>query len=328
MSSSPASPSAPITPGLAAPADGIGLTQALTPTSESWRSPSSSPSASPSTPPPDPPALPAVIEPSTSGGSGDAWGETDGLSSAAAEAELRVRRRRLEQTARQRRALSDPIYFIDAEVRQSSVAFRVLGTSQSSYTVDFFLSRRHSSAAEGQPVWKCACRDFEIRRRPCKHIQFVWYRVLGVDPDSLHSDGSGSAVNPFFDSVDAVRERLNNHRVQHGHSVQALADQEQSQQDPTNDQASEIKSTATLGPKVPHRPFVGQNCPICYEQFCDGDAVFFCEHSCGNSVHRGCYEACVRFSQKTLCPYCRRDMRPDGLDLSALRTRKRRRHRY
>jgi hypothetical protein len=211
-----------------------------------------------------------------------------------------------EAEARQRRALTDRIYFLEAAPKASSVQFRVLGTTERAYTIDFFKSRRARNDS-GAWSWSCSCRDFGIRRRPCKHVHFVWYRVLGVQPDP-------NSATPFFDSVEAVRERLDAHAP--------LPRQEQPSARPTN--AALTPAVAVVS--VAQRAYVGESCPICYETMDAGCETFFCcgERGCGNSVHRSCYQACVNFTRQTTCPYCRANMRPPGLALPESKRRKRR----
>lgn len=228
--------------------------------------------------------------------------------------------------ARKRRSLHDPIYFIDHQVRANSVSFRVLGTSGSDYAVDYFLSQRllpQRSAQRSQPIWTCACRDFQIRRRPCKHIHFIWYRVLGID--------TNEDTGPFFDSASAVNDRLLSHHVAHQYTLHALDNSSNSSSNsiPT-DSAKETQqpSTATSATSVvEQRSYLGQCCPICYEEFSSDCSVYYCQEKCGNSVHQECFQAFVRFSKKANCPFCRHHMHPDGIDPFLVK-HSRKRHRY
>lgn len=227
-------------------------------------------------------------------------------------------------TSRKRRALQDPIYFIDHRIYSTnndnkSIQFRVLGTSQNAYTMDFYKSQRSNRFC-----WKCACRDFEIRQKPCKHIQFIWYRVLNVNSAHVHTDDG-----PFFDSVDAVQERILNRPslpttppTPHPVSPPSIVS--------TTTSPSTSPSTPPSSSIVQQRPYLGQNCPICYETFTNECQVYYCEEKCGNSVHQTCFQTFVRFSKKTACPLCRHTMIPTGLDLDCLQhsVRKRRRYRY
>jgi hypothetical protein len=76
--------------------------------------------------------------------------------------------------------------------------------------------------------------------------------------------------------------------------------------------------------KVVQRPYLGDECCICYDKFTAECSVFFCEATCGKTVHQACFQRLVDFKQAPLCPYCRADMRPDGLILSKGRKRRRR----
>lgn len=289
-------------------------------------------SVSPTSPPAIPPSSESPQVSTADSGSGEeekssAFGSSDNLDSWI-QASYRERKRRRDHTARQQRALRDPIYFIDCTTRQHSLQFRVLGTSQKSYTIDCFQSRRPPG---GAVVWRCGCRDFAIRRRSCKHIQFIWYRVIGVEPQS-------GTTEPFFDSVEAVRERLVAHHIDRQFHIDSMDDHPMSFSVPETEnpppagvsQVEDKNNGGTAGDKpstVAQRPYIGQNCPICYETFTSECKVYFCLEKCGNSVHCECYQSFVRFAQKTQCPYCRQTMLPPGLDLEQ-KSRKKRRHRY
>lgn len=220
----------------------------------------------------------------------------------------RAMKRRYEDTKRRHRGLRDPIYFIDHQVRPTCLIFRVLGTSGSDYAITFY------PASKGA-AWQCTCPDFSRRRRPCKHIHFVWYRVLGATED------------PFFDSVTAVQDCLLAHRIGHEHLVANAHLPRPNVDDDLADLFIEHETKILSDPIVAQRPYVGENCPICYEAFTSECQVYFCESKCGNSVHQSCFQACVNFGVKSQCPYCRHDMKPAGLQ-QPHKLQKRRRHRY
>jgi hypothetical protein len=221
----------------------------------------------------------------------------------------RQRAYRTEQIARRDRALSDPIYFIDCKETDAKVSIRVMGTSRKPYNVDVATISQEGKYNTKQR-WTCGCVDFQMRQLACKHVQFVWYRVLNIPPDT---STNRTPSDPFFDSIAAVKERLHSHHVGQQYVL-------------SNADFKDMAETSEAAKKevvvVAQRPYVGEKCPICIDEFTADSLVYFCENKCGNSVHQSCYEACVAFS--TRCPYCRTDMHPHGLAIP----KKRRRFKY
>ncbi|KAF1849902.1 uncharacterized protein K460DRAFT_360749 [Cucurbitaria berberidis CBS 394.84] len=53
------------------------------------------------------------------------------------------------------------------------------------------------------------------------------------------------------------------------------------------------------------KPIEGE-CPICYDELDDKEAVVYCKASCGNNVHKECMQKWSAMSKgKSTCPYCR-----------------------
>lgn len=186
-----------------------------------------------------------------------------------------------EDHARASRALSQCIYLVDHRMAGENILFSVLGSSGSLYDVTFWRASR----------WTCTCPDYERRRKPCKHVQFVWFRVLGIS----QADGE-----PFFDGVESVLERISLTHLLHQDEVHLH----------TPSAPALAAPAATSATKVARRPHVGETCGICYEKMTESCKVFFCEEKCGNAIHVLCYKACVQHTHKTMCPYCRANMNP------------------
>ena len=53
------------------------------------------------------------------------------------------------------------------------------------------------------------------------------------------------------------------------------------------------------------KPIEGE-CPICYDELEDKEAIVYCKSSCGNNVHKDCMTKWMAISRgKATCPYCR-----------------------
>lgn len=234
--------------------------------------------------------------------------------------------------ARKQRALRQRIFFVDARATDSHMCFEVLGTTDNSYQVKF---------AADKGAWSCTCPDYAPRGRMprhghrCKHIFFVLARVLHLaidehDTTTLHT----------IDQVEAAMTAQQVARQFVYDPTQPLPPPaprpERKRSDgssPTSSDDSEVErddspATATAAPaptaRVPQRPFVGDHCCICFDTFAADSPVFFCETTCGKSVHRECFQRLVDFKQEPRCPHCRADMRPDGLVLQKPKSKRRR----
>jgi Ring finger domain len=223
-----------------------------------------------------------------------------------------------EQAARQDRALRHPIYLISWErAGAARLHFCVLGTTQVAYGIDFIPpAPRVGSAADGKeakeasktkraagapgPTWTCECKDFERRQAACKHIQFVWYRVLSLLPADVDP-----AEGPFFDGVDAAADRIRDTLAHLAANSTLLSSSRPAGAEPATTGAA---AGGGAGGGVAQRPHVGEMCPICYEAFAAEEPVYYCSSSCGNSVHKTCFDVCVDFTRKADCPYCRSEI--------------------
>jgi hypothetical protein len=233
-----------------------------------------------------------------------------------------------EQTsARKQRALQQRIFFVDCRTTDRDISFEVLGTSDKSYHVRFLADKRE---------WSCTCPDYAPQGRAprrghrCKHIFFVLARVLHLSLD----DG------PTFTTIDQVEAAMVAQQV----ARQFVYDPTQplpppaerrAQRGPTSptdssdgdNKSSDGDSKSSDGDgksrRVAQRPFAGEDCGICYDKFTADSSVFFCETTCGKSVHQACFQRLVDFKQEPRCPYCRADMRPQGLSLHRKTKRRR-----
>lgn len=128
------------------------------------------------------------------------------------------------------------------------------------------------------PDLDCSCPDSRVRGNLCKHQIFVWVRVLRLDVDDIMLE--------MDDELRAeIREKmLNIPQLCYG---------------PSTSQSVGAKPTAT------RKPIEGNDCPICFEELKEGEALFWCSASCGNSIHTDCWNQWAKYQKTDLCVLCR-----------------------
>ncbi|KAG2386053.1 hypothetical protein C9374_003202 [Naegleria lovaniensis] len=180
------------------------------------------------------------------------------------------------------RALTQRLYLIERKNRVDNLEeeFVVLGSTGNVYNVNIC------------EVPSCSCPDFE-KGNLCKHILFVFLRVLRVNQNShcvyqkalLHSELESifKDAPPIPTSVQAservVKEYKHLTGEAEGESVQ--------------------ESTTTK-----QKPLHDAHCPICYEAFSGSEKTDFCK-VCGNNIHEDCIKMWKGFNPSFPCPVCR-----------------------
>ncbi|KAJ6122472.1 hypothetical protein N7512_004937 [Penicillium capsulatum] len=74
-----------------------------------------------------------------------------------------------------------------------------------------------------------------------------------------------------------------------------------------------VKSTSTENKDGKRKPIEG-DCPVCYMEFQSHESTVWCKASCGNNVHKDCFEkwAATTRSSGVRCVYCRTIWEFDG----------------
>ena len=189
------------------------------------------------------------------------------------------------------RALSQRLYLLQLQRHPAGpgAEFKVLGSTGNVYTVDI----------GSHPC--CDCPDFLKGRGLCKHILFVWLRVLGISEDdyriwqrALISSELRSAVEPLFKR--RARRALPLARQEVQKAFEKATKQEE-------DEDQERRHRKVLE---------GEDCPVCFEEMCQaeetaGKLTFCC--ACGNNFHRDCIRRWQQASSGS-CPLCREPWHP------------------
>eukprot|EP00123_Amoebidium_parasiticum_P010741 comp20288_c0_seq1/m.25458 comp20288_c0_seq1/g.25458 ORF comp20288_c0_seq1/g.25458 comp20288_c0_seq1/m.25458 type:complete len:323 (-) comp20288_c0_seq1:266-1234(-) len=189
------------------------------------------------------------------------------------------------ENVRQRieRAVTQRMYMVD-RTRKSDTheSFAVLGSTGNVYTVDI----THKLS--------CDCPDFQKRQACCKHILFVFLKVLKQPPTSAYIYQSALVTKELQEIFDAApidpRDVLANKNV-----VAAYKG--------SDSQAGEE------GKEEGRRPAEGP-CPVCFEDMNEGgkEALTWCR-TCGNNMHMDCFRQWrgreVASGKQVTCVYCR-----------------------
>lgn len=159
------------------------------------------------------------------------------------------------------RALTQRIYLTEFDAEK--LIFKILGsTGQMVYDVVF---KKNNVS--------CSCPDYQ-NRNLCKHIIFLWIRVLRFDVNMLEK---------YPENFDQIEKRLEN----------------------IPNSAYSATSTQKKKDFVPQKPIEGF-CPICFEDYeASDEKIVYCKLTCGNNVHYSCYRDWVNYHRKKVCIFCR-----------------------
>mmetsp|Transcript_11221 Transcript_11221/g.32872 ORF Transcript_11221/g.32872 Transcript_11221/m.32872 type:complete len:395 (-) Transcript_11221:84-1268(-) len=214
-----------------------------------------------------------------------------------------VRKPSYDVEMRIERAMGQRLYLLEMERHNPGPGadFAVLGSTGNVYTVD--LGQRPS----------CDCPDFRRGRCVCKHVLFVWLRVLRcpqtdsrIWQNALLDSELESALGPLF-ARRARRLPLATKAVLEAYKkVSGAAGGTEG-----NKKQEEEDAAAPAGEGRRCRKVLedGEECPVCFEAMTpDEEArslLSFCL-SCGNNLHRDCIRRWQGASKgKGTCPLCR-----------------------
>jgi len=180
------------------------------------------------------------------------------------------------------KALTERLFLVD--IKENSKIelereFHVMGSTGNVYTV---IIKNNS---------KCGCPDFVFRKNICKHLYFVYLKVLkskGDFPKNLNNQ----QLEKLFYNLENITNNL--------YAI------EEFRQAYINKIKNEAKSdnNNNLGFKEQR---IDESCPICMEDFeTEGEDLDYCKYGCGKSVHYNCF---IIWKKKNIgnCVFCRTD---------------------
>ncbi|POY74544.1 hypothetical protein BMF94_2305 [Rhodotorula taiwanensis] len=167
--------------------------------------------------------------------------------------------------------------------------FSVLGSTGNLYTVKI------------QNLPSCDCPD-GAKGNHCKHLLFVFLKVLGVPTHSnlwYQSALLTSELEAIFALARPAPCNVLEDRVKTAFEIA------------TGKKKVDTSTDAGGGDGLVKKriPQEGDSCPICYEDFEAGKktGLIFCLSisGCGNALHRECFQNWAKTSKPTTCPLCR-----------------------
>ncbi|CAJ0755329.1 1747_t:CDS:10, partial [Entrophospora sp. SA101] len=161
----------------------------------------------------------------------------------------------------------------------------------------FLVDRSEVYNVEISTLPKCSCPDFSRGGNLCKHILFVYLKVLRVNPSSSYIYQKALLTNELrqiFQNAAPNPTVLANQRVRDKYAKIVGGVNSGS------DDASSVKR--------PRQPIEG-DCPICYETLSETEKLVWCKDSCGNNVHEVCFDQWKSSKRSSgdeiTCVYCR-----------------------
>ncbi|KAI7904525.1 uncharacterized protein BX663DRAFT_502686 [Cokeromyces recurvatus] len=195
-----------------------------------------------------------------------------------------------DMRARVVRALKQKMFILSRELDSNDDSvekFDVLGSIGNCYTVKI-----------GQTI-SCTCMDNRMRRRHCKHILMILFKVYRLPSSSplyhtlkttreqrLIARSTHALVDPTVLVPATIRQRILNLTHEKHPDVVVIDDEE----------------------KTSRRPLDTSDCPICFEVFEEAkiDHIVFCQ-VCGNNIHDECFNMWKQSkgARNVSCVYCR-----------------------
>lgn len=162
---------------------------------------------------------------------------------------------------RKERGLSERIYLLEANlINTKEWILLVKGSSARTYNITF-----------SEEETKCECMDFSIRRKVCKHLHFIFGRII-KDKEISKKIKIVDDITSNFNDISSLLETI-------------LCDHVQNKEK-DEDISYDNKDT----------------CSICFEEF-GNESIRQCKKICNNIFHTECIN--LWLSKNNSCPLCR-----------------------
>jgi len=184
------------------------------------------------------------------------------------------------------RALNQKLYLVKIDHKDATEAdipylkFHIMGTLKNVY--DVICNDNELS---------CNCHDALNNNHYCKHIYFIFYRIMNhCTCINMEHISTISLFDRFVDKVFTAKI-----------SKEFIA--------PKNlrDMFDLLSSVETN--TVEQREILGNSCPICFEDFTQNDIdenkISYCYVQCGKNFHTSCFDKWIEVKKNASCVFCR-----------------------
>jgi len=166
--------------------------------------------------------------------------------------------------ARIDRAKTQRLYLIErSPVEQGSegagCSFVVLGSTGNVYRVRI------------SKVPGCTCPDMQRKNVICKHILFVYLKVIGLSPASPCIYQAALLSSELEEMFQAMNQRHGSLTVLANRSVRTTY--------------ASLSASNQENHTVLRKPFQDQDCPICFDAMREKEELTYCRGTCGSNFH-------------------------------------------
>ena len=172
---------------------------------------------------------------------------------------------------RKERGKTQQLYLVE---RVNDQTYVIMGSTGNIYTVTI----------NNTP--QCNCLDYKNRLRRCKHIYFVLLRIMKVAPGREDKkEYTDDEIAVMIQNIPNItRNLIANKKVAEEYA----------------------KLSNTTGSTIKMKDIDG-DCPICLDPLDNGELIDFCKTTCGNPIHKECFEMWSKRSGKKTCLFCMKD---------------------
>ena len=181
-------------------------------------------------------------------------------------------------STRRQRAFTQPIYLLKMNPITQTIkrSFKVVGSTGTLYTVNI------------QQYPSCTCPDHEQNYKICKHLYFIFLRVMKVNSQIKNSYKDYELVQMFNNIPPYI-----DHNVAFNKTTE------------TNYNICIVNGIGEIK-KITQK--FNDACPICLDDIIsDSNNVDYCKYGCGKSVHKKCFKMWNNVSHTNKCAFCRND---------------------
>ena len=186
---------------------------------------------------------------------------------------------------RKTRALTEKLYLLQIDNTESefSKTFSVVESTGNVYEVNF---TNKSS---------CNCPDFLMNHKICKHLYFIFFRILKQHGDiEIFSE---KKLKEIFSNINTDSRFIADNELRNAY-IKKIKNESKNEEN-------------NFGIK---KQIKDNNCPICIEELKENETLDYCKFGCGKSIHKECFNiwSRKREANEKRCVYCRTEWERGG----------------